>query len=226
MIPNKQGAEFRIEKVNRMQALGAVIWKPTLVPYVEMKVEKDGKVLTHINKLCESFNRNFFNLLTVFHGRKMGSGASFGSGYLTHRLYNGTIGGAWVNDTTTNASTGSILSGIVLGTGTTAESFEHYALQTTIAHGNTSGTLAYQAQAAPSHTWTVGTLTWELDHVRVFNNNSGGLITINEICLIYYLPNSGAVYLMVLRDLLAVGVDVPDAAQLTVTYHLQMVFPE
>jgi hypothetical protein len=220
MIPNKQGAEFTIEKVQRMQALGAVIWKPTLVPYVEMKVEKDGKVLTHIHKLCESFNRNFFVFLTMLHGRSGGSGSIFGSGYLTTKNYVGSVSGSQRVAADMVTVAGDATEGIILGTGTTAESFEHFAAQAKILHGNTSGTLAYQAQADPSHTWTVGTLTWEIDHVRVFNNNSGGLITVNEIVLYYSFSA------MVLRDLLAVGVDVPDAAQLTVTYHLQMVFPE
>ena len=210
----------RLEKVKRMQKIGAVIWKPTLVPYVEIKVEKDGKVLTHINKLCESFNRNFFVYLTMIHGRCAGSGSTFGSGFLTTRESGGSVTYAYQYYSGMTASAGQDYYGILLGTSTTAESFEHYSLQTKILSGNTTGRLAYQAQSAPSHTWTSG--TWEIDHVRVFNNNSGGIITINELCLLYAASN----YIMVLRDLLAVGVDVPDAAQLTVTYHLQMVFPE
>jgi hypothetical protein len=216
----------RIEKVNRMQALGAVIWKPTLVPYVELKVEKDGKVLTHINKLCESFNRNFFVMLTAWHGRTALIHGTFGNGYLCTKSTSSYLHGDAVNDTYLTTSAGSVNCGIVLGTATTAESFEHYSIQTLITHGNTSGTLAYQAQAAPSHTWTVGTLTWEIDHIRVFNNNSGGLITVNGVGLYLYQAGYYDYTYMILRDLLAVGVDVPDAAQLTVTYHLQMVFPE
>jgi hypothetical protein len=216
----------RIEKVNRMQKIGAVIWKPTLVPYVEMKVEKDGKVLTHVNKLCESFNRNFFVLLIEWHGRmQVNNFSNFGSGYFATKQTNATIAG-YPYDSDMLCPAGITSRGIVLGTSTTAESFEGYALGTPILHGNTAGTLAYQAQGAPSHTWTVGTLTWEIDHVRVFNNNSGGLITINEVGLYYTMAYGYYGNYMVLRDKLSVGVDVPDAAQLTVTYHLQMVFPE
>jgi hypothetical protein len=194
-----------------MQKIGAVIWKPTLVPFVEMKVEKDGKVLTHIKKLCESFNRNFFNILTILHGRSAGSGGTFGSGYLNTKTYGGSVLTTF-GDSRMATGSGDDNFGILLGT--------------KILNGSTAGKLAYQLQAEPTHTWTVGTLTWEIDHVRVFNNNSGGLITINEVCLMYFINMYNPNYFMVLRDLLAVGVDVPDAAQLTVTYHLQMVYPE
>jgi hypothetical protein len=217
----------RIEKVNRMQKIGAVIWKPTLVPYVEMKVEKDGKVLTHINKLCESFNRNAFNVMTQIHLRCNFMDATFGSGKLSLKGTTGSIQSTsnFCVCSLSNATVG-ILYCIVLGTGVGAESFEGYALETPILHGNTTGKLAYQTSGVSTKAWTVGTLTWEIDHVRVFNNNSGGLITINEVCLYYTSNWYGTSYAMLLRDLLAVGVDVPDAAQLTVTYHLQMVFPE
>jgi hypothetical protein len=214
----------RIEKVNRMQKIGAVIWKPTLVPYVELKVEKDGEVLTHVNKLCESFNRNFFVLFALVHARCAGVGATFGDGILTCKTTGASIttAGPAEYGLTMTSSAGGVTYGIILGTSTTTESFNHFAIQTIIPNGSAAGTLAYQAQALPSYTWTGGTLTWEIDHVRVFNNNSGGIITVNEIAL-YYLNTSG---IMVLRDLLAVGVDVPNTAQLTVTYHMQMVFPE
>lgn len=116
--------------------------------------------------------------------------------------------------------------GIVVGTGTGAESFEDYVLGTLIASGNGAGELAYGEQEAHDVSYVSGTKTLSTDLVRYFNNNSGGSITVNEIGLIAEMFIDGATsrYMMSARDKLGTGVEVADTGQLKVTYTISLVF--
>ena len=116
--------------------------------------------------------------------------------------------------------------GIVVGTGTTAESFEHYVLVTPVAHGTGSGQLSYAAQEATSSAYTSGTKTWASDLIRYLNNNSGGAIVVGETALYVYATSAAANYQMLARDLQDPTVSVADTAQLKVTYTItSMAYP-
>jgi hypothetical protein len=114
--------------------------------------------------------------------------------------------------------------GIVVGTGNNPESLESYALGTKIASGNLAGQLSYSVTDPPAVS-TVGT-TKTVAWVRYFNNNSGGVITVNEVGVYTKgtYDNSTATFMMC-RDLLAGGVNVPNTGQLKVTYTLQLAYP-
>jgi hypothetical protein len=121
-----------------------------------------------------------------------------------------------------------------VGTGTTAESFEHVALVTPVAHGNGAGQLSYTAQSATSVSYNAGTRVWTATYARILNNNSGGSITVAETG-IYGVNTSNTGNLsngaastnpyMLCRDLLGATVAVANAGQLTVTYTITLTFP-
>ncbi|GAJ05195.1 unnamed protein product, partial [marine sediment metagenome] len=114
--------------------------------------------------------------------------------------------------------------GIQVGSGTNAESFEDYALQTLIAEGAGAGQLNYAASLAPTKGYAalVFTIAW----VRYMNNNSGGNVDVNEVSLVHWGGKTGAKTLQLMaRDHLPATVTVPDTGQLKVTYTIQLTYP-
>jgi len=117
--------------------------------------------------------------------------------------------------------------GIVVGTGDTAFSVEQYALASLIAHGNAASQFAYQPMATPSVAYNAGTKVWKASHTRIFNNNSGGSITVKEVGLYalgYLFTGAVDSVSMDERSVLSPTVPVPNAAQLTVTYEISKDF--
>jgi len=106
--------------------------------------------------------------------------------------------------------------GLVVGTGTNAESFSDTALQTQIAHGTTAGTLDYGAsvvnQASSDSTSTTMICT------RVFANSSGGSIAVTEIGVYWQIVDSGSTnrQFCIARDLATIALLNGD--QLTLNY--------
>jgi len=103
--------------------------------------------------------------------------------------------------------------GIVVGTGTAAVSRDDYKLDNQIMHGYESGQLVYGEVtvedvdgAPPSSVWRV---------IRTFTNESDATITVREIGLI---ANCGGKWVLIARDVLSQGQDVPVFATLTVRY--------
>lgn len=116
--------------------------------------------------------------------------------------------------------------GILVGSGTDAETFEDYVLQTKIANGSGAGQLAYVESELHSVSYEAGTKTLKNSLVRYFNNNSGAAIGVNEVGIVYYgyLANTPG-NALVSRDKLGTTVSVPDTGQLKVTYTIQLVYP-
>jgi hypothetical protein len=88
-----------------------------------------------------------------------------------------------------------------------------------IAHGTGAGQLTYQASGFNSKAYALK--VWTATSKRIFNNNSGGDITVKEIGLYsaYYY-----VYYLTERSVLSPAVTVPNGAQLTATYEISMDF--
>lgn len=124
------------------------------------------------------------------------------------------------------AAAGDNTRGIVVGSGTNAENFEDYALQTQVAEGAGAGQLNHAQSEAHSITYTPATKVLENELVRYFNNNSGGDIGVNEVALYAHGRVAGAApdWLQA-RDKLPSTVTVPDTGQLKVTYTVQLTFP-
>ncbi|MBL8484123.1 MAG: hypothetical protein JNJ60_18140 [Rhodocyclaceae bacterium] len=110
------------------------------------------------------------------------------------------------------------------GTGTTAESFEHFALAALVAQGTSSGQLSYQATVNGGQSYNAGTKVWTSTLARILNNNSGGTIVVAETG-IYANQANGATNHMIERSLLGATVSVLNTGQLTVTYTMTLTFP-
>jgi hypothetical protein len=138
--------------------------------------------------------------------------------------YNGGI----VNLTGASTENYGVIHGIVCGTGSTAFSAEHFALAARINHGNSAGQLYHTASAVASPAYAAP--IWTTTHKKIFNNNSGGSITVAEVGLYStgrLFTSSGVISseaYMIERSVLAPAVAVADGAQLTVTYEISMDF--
>ena len=213
---------------------------PIVETFLEIEVfDSKGRRTRRHAQRSHSVVRNFYNWLTSQMMAINGSDDTWGDGYINRKTYpagtveysdkaitleEGSHESASIRGYCGGAATSNV--GPVVGSGTTAESFEDYALDTVIAHGNGAGQLAYQASNVPTKTWTAGTRVYQVKHLRYFNNNSGGVVTVREIGLV-----CGRLYLgtwqptMVSRDVLASAIDVADAGQLKVTYTFEITYP-
>jgi hypothetical protein len=137
--------------------------------------------------------------------------------YTMNRANPAILGNGIFNNTTTDNY------GIIVGTGDTAFSTEQYVLATPIATGNAASQLAYNAMIAPVLSYAAKTFT--LTFSRIYNNNSGGSITVKEIGLYtgVYCFNAANKW-MAERSVLSPTVAVANGAQLTVTYEISMDF--
>jgi hypothetical protein len=191
---------------------------PTL--HIHTKVEKGGVILSEKHQVGHSWVRNAYNaynlmmldsLPTTYLFMRSIDG-SFLTSYMPIRnYYYGFVGGGYYCNTNTEVY------GIILGTGTTAFDLDDYRLDAIITSGNTTGKLYYQAQVAPVTTYSGDPdFTENILHKRVFNNNSGATITVNEVGLAFYISKDPYYYLMS-RDVLDVPAVVLNGAQLTVT---------
>ena len=229
-----------MDKTKRLIELGRELGIPIPILYAGYKVtDKNGRILSNQYGPGHSWTRNYYNLLFAIGGEAHGDNSgAFGAGYMSSKQTSGTIrsllaiaairsgapilGNGIVNNTTSNTY------GIVCGINDTAFNLDQYALQTIIAAGNAAGQLAHVAQAAPAIAYTAGTKTWKTTHTRLFNNNSGALITVKESGLYWsgqFFYDSLITY-MIERNVPNPAVDVANGAQLTITYAIEMVFPD
>jgi hypothetical protein len=205
---------------------------PKLKITVRMAVkEADGTIPYDKEEPAHSFTRNFWNNLFSWLANAGGTDATFASGHMSARATGGgTNYYANAFSTLTTGIIGIVSNsnyGIVVGRSNTAFSFEHIALQDQITHGTSSGQMSHQAQTVPTPSWTVGTLTWLASHSRIFNNNSGGSISVNETGLYSHgTAFGGSNDFMIERNVLGAPVTVNVGAQLTVTYNISVVFPQ
>ncbi len=190
-----------------------------LPPQVIIRLEStlDGKLIDFFEGPAHSWVRNFYNSLFVSCVSSTLTGGTFGAGYLVNKIYSGGIGN--YSGFPAVGGAGSDVTGIVVGTGSGAESFDSIDLATRVSNGTTSGKLSYVAQNATTVAYTSGTKTWEATLLRILNNNSGGTITITEVGIM------SSAYALVCRDLLSSSVAVANGGQITVTYTISLVFP-
>lgn len=114
--------------------------------------------------------------------------------------------------------------GIVVGTGTAAESLNNHSMGAIVNSGSAAGQLSYQASTVGGFAYDSVNRKWTATLTRIFNNNSGAPIVVKEIGLV---SSDGLYMFLFSRDLLA-EVDwktVHNGGQLTVTYTIEMTFP-
>ncbi|MBA7694492.1 hypothetical protein ES703_103103 [subsurface metagenome] len=225
------------QKYRRLRKLAQQLHIPIPEAFWTLEVfDKDGKLLQRHHQRSHSWVRNAYNHLASQLFAKNADDNAFGAGKLNIKKGDASLkygeypiafSYSLSCDDAPRGYLGSAamdIIGIVAGTGTVAESFEDYKLQTKIDNGTTPGELAYVASEATAIGYADTTLTATL--IRYFNNNSGGAIGVNEIGIIAngYVANGSNQWLQV-RDKLATTVTVPDTGQLKVTYTIQLTYP-
>lgn len=201
---------------------------PPIKTSVNLLVESsDGTPVLDLTMPSKSFVRNFYNLMAA-QAMAIGGAGSFEAGSLALKGMTGTTwsqsGPHYLSAVSVSVgSSGDAYQGIVVGSGTTAESIESYTLATLIAHGTSAGQLSYAAQSAT--TWSYNATSKKISAIyqRVFQNTSGGDVTINEIGLVYNLSTGNSVLLN--RDKLASPVVISTGQKLTVTYTMDITYP-
>lgn len=230
------------QKYKRLRKLGQELHLPIPEAFWTLEVfDKNGKLLQKHHQRSHSWTRNAYNnLFSQMAGKDGDDAAVFGAGKLNVKRMDGIVGsGDVVLGQTPRGSVDSTVygyradsgidgKGILVGSGTNAEDFEDYALQTPIAEGTGAGQLNHVQSADHSITWTGGTLTFKNDLIRYFNNNSGGNIDVNEVALVgdlLYGNTDLPEEILVSRDKLGATVTIPDTGQLKVTYTIQLTYP-
>jgi len=228
--------EARYEQLRR---LGQELHVPIPETFWELEVrDRDGKVTQRLKQRSHSWVRNAYNHMFCQLAGKNANDTTFGAGLLSVkdtggviRYYNGPIGqsSADIDGTTYGyrGRPGDDTWGIQVGSGTNAESFEDYQLQTKITNGVGAGQLSYIEQDPHVIAYNPGTRVLSNALVRYFNNNSGGNVDVNEVALVLNQPQGGAVLgkWVQTRDKLVSTVTVPNTGQLKVTYTVQLTYP-
>lgn len=230
--------EPKERKYQQLRRLGQELKIPTFEAFLELEV-RDGKglVLHHHRQRSHSWVRNAYNHLFCQMAAKDANDATFGAGKLSGKQTNGTVRGIGypfgygesnsVDGTSygLRAAAGIDTKGIQVGSGTNAETFEDYALQTQIANGTGAGQMSYIASEAHSIAYDAGTKVLRNTLIRYFNNNSGGNVNVNEVGIVAYLQGQFSQNYMMSRDKLPATITVPNTGQLRVTYTIQLTYP-
>lgn len=229
--------KVKFEKYARLQKVGRLLQLPTPLAVLEIRVKNPNQAEHGQLKISDSWVRNQYTWQQQSMALANFTSVTFGSGLHSIKTTAGVIHGTYCNtfwsspETVSGyyAAANNATRGIVVGTSTTAESFDHVALQTPIANGTGSGQLSYNA-CGVTKTWS--SPTWTAAWVRIINNNSGETITVNECGLYIYLVDrfvwADATYyntIMTNRDKLSSGEAILDAGQLTVTYNIVITYP-
>ena len=212
------------------------------VPMMFVTVEAtnpDGTPGERYHDRARTWNRNYWNWLWTLFGALSSSSASsitsitgdstFGAGHINLKGLTGTIATTALSNCMAfppeNAfiPAVNVVLGIVVGTGTTAESFENGSLVSACAQGTGVGQLNYLAGVFTQPTYNAGTRVWTSAQSRVITNNSSATIVVAETGL--YPTSFAAVGYMVERSLLGATISVLAAGQLTVTYTMTLTFP-
>jgi len=189
-------------------------------------VSPGGDVIQSESFHSQSWLRNYVNLLCnfVLSIRLNDSLVSWGDSFVNLRQFDGTI----INvDTAQHMSTAAAVgiddSGIVVGSGTTAETLDDYTLATPIVHGRAAGEVYFYAgeNSADWEIWSwngtskrFSTVIW-----RYFLNDSGGDITIAETGVASSVGVNQKI--LVVRDVLNSTFTVPDLYVLRTKYTVE-----
>jgi hypothetical protein len=233
-----------------LRKLGQKLHIPVPEAFWELEVrDKHGNVIQRHKQRSHSWTRNAYNLMFSQLDAKDATDDTFGAGLLSWKKTDGNVNtydyflscaeyeehaderGTAYQAQGYLAPGGEDAFGIIVGSGTDAESFEDYNLQTQIVEGSGAGQLNHAASELHDVSYDAGTKVLKDELVRYFNNNSGGSIDVNEVGLVMH-GSVGAgdnpAYrskVLVCRDKLASTVTVPDTGQLKVTYTIQLTYP-
>ena len=189
--------------------------------------DKDNNLLENRSQLSRSWTRKFIDLWYVLAGNGTNtlSSADISNTLRTLSTKSGNLqvwsppGGITFLPMSNGPSLmlGQNL-GIVVGTSATAVTPADYALNAIIAHGASTGQLWHHATDVYGHTIINPNASFNI--VRLFTNNSGGSITINEVGI--YALGSSAYSFCICHDVVSPGVTVNNTEILSVIYTVQI----
>ncbi|MBA7636699.1 hypothetical protein ES703_44320 [subsurface metagenome] len=229
------------QRYEQLRKLGQELHIPIPEAFLTLEVfGKNGKLLLRHHQRSHSWVRNAYNIMFSYLAGKDLDQASFGAGLLSLKDTAAAVcfgSGTILQSDDSLDTVGPVECGyrspaeedrwgIMVGSGTDAESFEDYKLQTQIASGAAAGQLNHIASQPHAIDWSAPVLKNEL--ARYFNNNSGGAVNVNEVALCFkgYQPGDGLYkWYVTSRDKLPGIVTVPDTGQLKVTYTVQLTYP-
>lgn len=242
-MENKDQTEFKPgekkpeELYDELDRLGTRLKIPILQTHVSLvSKDKEGKVVQTYDDRSRSWLRNFWNYyFSTFAFVKASSlSALFQEGRLHMKNNQGTISHIVVNtaslvtgvgDVRYKANAGDLSRGIIVGTGSAAESFEDYLLDSVCGEGTGTNQFNYQTVGSAIETYSSGSKVWTAVLSRQLNNNSASTIGINEMGLMGFTHNNGSYPYLFCRDKLGATVNVLAAGLVTASYVFTMTFP-
>lgn len=212
----------------------AQLCKELEVPYIEhfwsyevVNLETGKVVVPCKRQRSRSWTRNFYNMITCqFCSLNSTDNTDFGNEHLNYMEMDGNIWGSavipvfpWLLESPQTNDT----YGILVGTDDSVETFNDFQLQGLISHGKAGGELYHFKTESPLHDWAAGTRKFTFTFRRVYNNHSGGGITVKEIALVNWSPSFNV---LLVRDLLDSPVVLADDDQLRTSYAVtSIVYP-
>ncbi len=208
--------------------------------YYSIKVIGDGQILDEREGKPDSWLRNHFNHATSIGGGIDGDEASWGDGNINIKDTSGNIkNGArpiaqyFSQNLESNSGYGyyapvaTTSRGIILGTGTTAVSWQNdYSIETLIAHGQSANQLYYATSYVPANDiWDSGSTSRIQEWARYYDNFSGSTITANEMGIYGKLTAGGSGQthnMMMARDIISPGLAIPYKAQAKIAYRFSL----
>lgn len=210
------------KKNKRLGVAWGIVVKDASGKVIE-NIEGENSILT--NFLAAVFNHPFtldtFYTLDIYGSSRvhtLSTNAENSYGWVNHddhndsHYYRQETGGL-----NCDATEGSVVTGIVVGTGTTEVVASDYALESIIGHGSSTGQLYYAAGLVEG--LSVNEQRAEVNITRRFTNNTEADISISEIGLYGRVTNAstGTYYLCLFRDIVGPFV-VPAGAVAEVKY--------
>lgn len=212
------------------------------VPILEAKIgaevfDRFGNPIIDHQQYSHSFTRNMFNQIISTAGSIESHGTGFQNGDVSSKEPDGTIvtgnfssgpAGFAVEGLNTRgfrADAAEVTKGIVVGTGTTAESFDDFNVESIIAEGTGVGQMNYTQMAVPTVSFSAPNLS--VEWIRFINNNSAAQISVGEVVMFQLTtdfdgsPNQ----VLVSRDVLSSVLPVAATAQLKITYTVTLAYP-
>ncbi len=175
--------------------------------------KKDRPVKKVLHKRCNSLVIAFIDILNAHMRQGTNAIIDTGAGAGTSRNVDAR-GQNFATNYSSGDKAGSLTSGIVLGTGTTAVALADHRIETVISHGTSAGNLDY-GDTGYGLPVTIGTTTRQFRVFRTVHNGSGGSITVKEVGL-YVAGGSVPWWFMI--DHTAVNIAMADATGYTFEY--------
>jgi hypothetical protein len=190
--------------------------------------DSNGKIVKRFKRKSKSWVRGFIAVLRAYMIQR------YGASVTTVGVTDESGASRSIPDTSppsplsvvyicTNADTGDVGQGIVVGSSDTANTLTTYALGSKIGHGTGSGQLVYSAMTIEDITNPSGNIL-QFRLTRVFTNNSGADITVREMGLLAKIIDSGgnARSFLLARDVLSSAITIPDGYSLTLRYIIKI----